>query len=156
MTGAGRGDEQHEGLPPFSFTPDRVQARRRASRRRRARRRIGCASSLVVAALVAAIVLVAGGFSSGHAHKRARAARPEAHAFGLALAQSSARARADEASSEAVDRVLAYTPYVSAGTPRRRDVALTFDDGPGPYTPRILQVLRHTHTPATFFVIGEW
>lgn len=109
-----------------------------------------------MAVLVAAIVLAAGGFSSGHAHKRPRAARQEAHTFGLALAQSSARARADEASSQAVDRVLAYTPYVSAGTPRRRDVALTFDDGPGPYTPRILQVLRRTHTPATFFVIGEW
>jgi hypothetical protein len=35
-------------------------------------------------------------------------------------------------------------------------VALTFDDGPGPYTPKILAVLRRMHAPATFFVIGEW
>jgi peptidoglycan/xylan/chitin deacetylase (PgdA/CDA1 family) len=34
-------------------------------------------------------------------------------------------------------------------------VALTFDDGPGPFTPRILHILRRTHTPATFFVIGR-
>ena len=35
-------------------------------------------------------------------------------------------------------------------------VALTFDDGPDPtYTPRILDVLKAKHAPATFFVIGE-
>ena len=34
-------------------------------------------------------------------------------------------------------------------------VALTFDDGPSPlYTPRVLDVLRRYHTPATFFVVG--
>lgn len=34
-------------------------------------------------------------------------------------------------------------------------VALTFDDGPDPtWTPRILEVLRRLHVPATFFVIG--
>ncbi|HLJ08273.1 MAG TPA: polysaccharide deacetylase family protein, partial [Acidimicrobiia bacterium] len=34
-------------------------------------------------------------------------------------------------------------------------VALTFDDGPDPqWTPRILQILRQNHVPATFFVIG--
>jgi len=35
-----------------------------------------------------------------------------------------------------------------------RSVALTFDDGPGPYTARILSVLRKYGAPATFFVIG--
>ncbi len=35
-------------------------------------------------------------------------------------------------------------------------VALTFDDGPdGRWTPRILNVLRDKHAPATFFVIGQ-
>ncbi|HEV7534985.1 MAG TPA: polysaccharide deacetylase family protein, partial [Acidimicrobiia bacterium] len=35
-------------------------------------------------------------------------------------------------------------------------VALTFDDGPDPtWTPRILEVLRREHVPATFFVIGQ-
>ena len=34
-------------------------------------------------------------------------------------------------------------------------VALTFDDGPDPqWTPRILDILRRNHVPATFFVIG--
>src|SRR2546423_6538237 len=55
----------------------------------------------------------------------------------------------------AIDRVLAYTPYISRGSPRRRELALTFDDGPGPYTARLLGVLRRMHAPATFFYVGQ-
>jgi peptidoglycan/xylan/chitin deacetylase (PgdA/CDA1 family) len=55
-----------------------------------------------------------------------------------------------------INQVLAYTPAVGVGSSRRRDIALTFDDGPGPYTNQVLAVLRRTHTPATFFAIGEW
>ena len=40
--------------------------------------------------------------------------------------------------------------------PRRKGrVALTFDDGPGPYTPQVLAELRSLHVRATFFVIGH-
>jgi peptidoglycan/xylan/chitin deacetylase (PgdA/CDA1 family) len=35
-----------------------------------------------------------------------------------------------------------------------REVALTFDDGPGPYTGRVLAVLKRFKVKATFFVIG--
>ncbi|WP_174298371.1 polysaccharide deacetylase family protein [Sphingomonas bacterium] len=35
-------------------------------------------------------------------------------------------------------------------------VALTFDDGPDPdWTPRILDILKREHVPATFFMVGE-
>jgi peptidoglycan-N-acetylglucosamine deacetylase len=34
-------------------------------------------------------------------------------------------------------------------------MALTFDDGPGPYTVPILRVLRRQHAVATLFVIGR-
>lgn len=34
-------------------------------------------------------------------------------------------------------------------------VALTFDDGPGEYTNRLLDELSEQHTPATFFVLGK-
>jgi len=38
----------------------------------------------------------------------------------------------------------------------RRQIALTFDDGPNPVaTPRILDVLRAKHVPATFFLLGK-
>ncbi|NUW45353.1 polysaccharide deacetylase family protein [Nonomuraea rhodomycinica] len=38
---------------------------------------------------------------------------------------------------------------------RRKCVALTFDDGPGPYTGKLLDLLRDRHVRATFFVLGE-
>lgn len=36
-----------------------------------------------------------------------------------------------------------------------RTVALTFDDGPGEYTPQVLAVLRREHVHATFFMVGR-
>ena len=37
----------------------------------------------------------------------------------------------------------------------KKMVALTFDDGPDPtYTPRVLDILKEKHAPATFFVVG--
>jgi len=42
------------------------------------------------------------------------------------------------------------------GDVHRPRLALTFDDGPHPvYTLALLNVLRRTHTPATFFVVGK-
>ncbi len=42
------------------------------------------------------------------------------------------------------------------GDVHRPRIALTFDDGPHPvYTLALLNVLRRTHTPATFFVVGK-
>jgi peptidoglycan/xylan/chitin deacetylase (PgdA/CDA1 family) len=38
----------------------------------------------------------------------------------------------------------------------RKQVALTFDDGPHPaFTPQILRILKQYHAKATFFVVGE-
>ncbi len=42
------------------------------------------------------------------------------------------------------------------GDPRRRQVALTFDDGPSAQkTPALLDALDSAHAPATFFVVGS-
>ncbi len=42
------------------------------------------------------------------------------------------------------------------GNPHRREIALTFDDGPNPVaTPLLLAILRRFGARATFFVIGE-
>lgn len=38
---------------------------------------------------------------------------------------------------------------------RVKCVALTFDDGPGPYTDRLLEILRAHDARATFFLIGD-
>jgi peptidoglycan/xylan/chitin deacetylase (PgdA/CDA1 family) len=55
----------------------------------------------------------------------------------------------------AIARVLARGESVSCGGGRGDAVALTFDDGPGPYTARILEVLRREGAHATFFVVGN-
>jgi peptidoglycan-N-acetylglucosamine deacetylase len=39
--------------------------------------------------------------------------------------------------------------------PDDKTVALTFDDGPSPYTPAILAVLRRYRVPATFCMLGD-
>ena len=45
---------------------------------------------------------------------------------------------------------------VLRGNTHRPQIALTFDDGPHPvYTLQLLDILRRTHTPATFFLVGE-
>jgi len=42
------------------------------------------------------------------------------------------------------------------GQPARDELILTFDDGPNPdFTPKILDVLKATNTPATFYVLGN-
>jgi peptidoglycan/xylan/chitin deacetylase (PgdA/CDA1 family) len=60
--------------------------------------------------------------------------------------------RSDE--SRAIDRTLSYTPYVRVAGAQHREIALTFDDGPGPYTPQVLSVLERENVPATFFEVG--
>lgn len=43
----------------------------------------------------------------------------------------------------------------SSGSARRREVALSFDDGPWSDTPQFLGVLERERVPATFFMIGR-
>lgn len=56
-------------------------------------------------------------------------------------------------------RLAAMRPqWPSAGRPdcdRLKCVALTFDDGPGRYTARLLRVLRERGARATFFLVGQ-
>jgi peptidoglycan-N-acetylglucosamine deacetylase len=59
------------------------------------------------------------------------------------------------AAAPAIDAVLRYTRFVSRGGTRRRVIALTFDDGPSPYTQPIVRVLLRMHAPATFFIVGQ-
>ncbi|HEX4625466.1 MAG TPA: polysaccharide deacetylase family protein [Solirubrobacteraceae bacterium] len=121
----------------------------RPARHRRAvrRRRTAALVVLALASLVAGIAAGAGGGKDTESGGRAsRSGGGRAHADPPSDAQLERRT---------VSRVLAYTSYISAGSPRQREVALTFDDGPGPYTPQILSILKREHVPATFFVVGQ-
>jgi peptidoglycan/xylan/chitin deacetylase (PgdA/CDA1 family) len=128
------------------------------------RRRVAAGGLLI--AIVATVALLVSGGASGHRANRHLASSATGIA-GVAVPdrdRSLARpahptanwATGAAAAGLAVDRVLSYTAYIRIGTARRREVALTFDDGPGRYTARILRVLARVHAPGTFFVIGEW
>ena len=109
--------------------------------------------ALAIAALVTVLV-VGGGGGSQHT-----AAAPKGGFFALIRELSGdggASLAAPEASAEnaAVNRTLAYTPWVRIAGAQHREIALTFDDGPGPYTPEILAILQREHVPATFFEVG--
>src|SRR5215216_5506525 len=86
---------------------------------------------------------------------------PVAQALGI-TAVPSARERAERRwrrqlarERNALDRVLSYTPYIAVGAPNRPEIALSFDDGPGPYTPQIVRTLLRNRAPGTFFVVGS-
>ncbi len=103
---------------------------------------------MLLLAVVIAVVAAASG--SGGKHP----ARP-AMAHTRSVAPSVSVADSEQKELGAVTSVLAYTPFVKAGSEHAREIALTFDDGPGPYTPGVLSVLEREHVKATFFVIGK-
>jgi len=128
----------------------RQRARRRALERQRAIRRRRLVAGVVGLIVVLLLVLLATSAFGGNG----KSERAESQLKPLTAPPDSA-ASAHGRGSRAVDGVLAYTPYVSRGTPNQKLVALTFDDGPGPMTPQFLKVLHDNHAPATFFVITE-
>ena len=109
--------------------------------------------AVAVVALVT-ILLVGGGTATQHA-----AAQPQ-RGFFAAIRElagdggGSLAAREATAENAAINRTLAYTPYVRIAGAQHREIALTFDDGPGPYTPQVLAILQREHVPATFFEVG--
>jgi peptidoglycan-N-acetylglucosamine deacetylase len=84
-------------------------------------------------------------------------------ALAVALfAVAAAGARAAEAhpgpagqAPSALERLIWAGRPVYCGGRHKRVFALTFDDGPGPWTESLLTVLRRSHAPATFFLVGD-
>jgi peptidoglycan/xylan/chitin deacetylase (PgdA/CDA1 family) len=103
---------------------------------------------------VVAIVVVLAVILTGSHHGAARSGSAAA-ARRAAGASPIPRPNPEAETNAAVSRVLGFTPFVSAGGGQARDIALTFDDGPGPYTPQVLDVLERHHVRATFFAIGK-
>jgi peptidoglycan/xylan/chitin deacetylase (PgdA/CDA1 family) len=141
--------------------PDRVQlvaqstARADENARRIQIRRRRIAAAVVLAAVLLALVAVAPGSVSRGSHPARAASNANTGAGAGAHAARAPAARAPEENPRiAVKAVLAYTPFVKDGGDRGRDIALSFDDGPGPYTPAVLSVLERLHVRATFFEIG--
>jgi peptidoglycan/xylan/chitin deacetylase (PgdA/CDA1 family) len=131
----------------------------RAAQKRRAiyrRRRLMAAGALVALAVLLGLLLSNGNAPQTGASGQTRVSRvgrarkrldtpthPRAH---ISLVAQELRTNR---------HVLSYTSYLGVGTPLQREIALTFDDGPGPFTLPILHVLEHFHVRATFFEIGR-
>jgi peptidoglycan/xylan/chitin deacetylase (PgdA/CDA1 family) len=121
------------------------------------RRRRWAAAVALVVLVVVTIALVDGG--GGEVNPRSIASAPR-HGFLDRIRElagsgaGSLAARETAAENAAINRTLAYTPYVRIAGAQHREIALTFDDGPGPYTPQILATLERHDVPATFFEVG--
>jgi peptidoglycan/xylan/chitin deacetylase (PgdA/CDA1 family) len=106
--------------------------------------------ALALTVLVALAPLAPAHESDGRSARPAEARRGSRAAPAPSVVR--ARRRAEDG---AIDRVLASTPLVRAAGGGRRDLALTFDDGPDAQTAAILTTLERHGAPATFFVIGR-
>lgn len=130
-----------------------VPGRSVAAHHRRRRR-----AALGVLAGLALIAGASAGSGGGSAARHAQA-RPDGY-FGqirvlAGTGAGSFAAHQQAAENGAINRTLAYTPYVQMAGSQHREIALTFDDGPGPYTPLVLSVLARENVPATFFQVGS-
>jgi peptidoglycan/xylan/chitin deacetylase (PgdA/CDA1 family) len=120
------------------------------------RRRAGAAVAVLAGlALLAGVVIGAGGSVAHHPQAQVAPSGFFARIRTLAGTGAGSFAVAEQrAQNGAIDRTLAYTPWVRVAGAEHREVALTFDDGPGPYTPEVLSVLEREHVPGTFFEVG--
>lgn len=118
----------------------RQQAR---ARTRAARRRLILAFLVgLCATALFALVLARGG---QHAVATPQAPGAGAHRGGSPPA----------AQSQAIAHFLLLARPIYCAGPKVRTVALTFDDGPGPYTRLALRELAAGHAHATFFLVGR-
>jgi peptidoglycan/xylan/chitin deacetylase (PgdA/CDA1 family) len=132
------------------------------ARRARVRRRRGAVLAIVAAATALAVALLAG---HGQSPARQPAERPAqvragAGAATASLTRGGAAAAGHRAptgypeSAEVRALIARGKPIYCAGR-GGNEVALTFDDGPGPYTRLMIAKLRKHGVDATFFIVGR-
>jgi peptidoglycan/xylan/chitin deacetylase (PgdA/CDA1 family) len=69
--------------------------------------------------------------------------KPRLSRAGRSITSAALKQRARDAASQRVD------------CRKLKCVALTFDDGPGPYTAELIAILQQHKAPATFFLVGD-
>ena len=122
-------------------------------RRQLLRRRVGAAVALVVVVWVLfGLSSMGGGGGVSGPNNAAATGIAEAISGSSPIAVQAAE---DTRERRGIDHVLSYTSFVAAGGYAKREIALTFDDGPGPFTPQVLATLERLHVPATMFIVGR-
>jgi peptidoglycan-N-acetylglucosamine deacetylase len=132
-------------VPPQPVAPATGPPR---ARQVQLRRRRGGAAAVLLVLIVGGVAALAG----SHQSRMTAASRTRSQPH---VAAHRPLTDPENDQKAAVTKVLAYTPFVKEGGNHSRDIALTFDDGPGPYTPAVLSVLEQNHVHATFFVVGK-
>lgn len=118
---------------------------------------------IALGAVAAVLALLLAGGSSGRRHRVATsAATPAARSPGAATSASAATSAPGGGTgalgypeTPEVRRLIALGHAIYCAPPRGDEVALTFDDGPGPYTRLMVDKLRKHHVKATFFIVGR-
>ena len=149
--------------PPRGAGSADSDASRRA-RQARIRRRRGALALVLAGGALLAVALVGGESSHGHAHStgaaratHAAAASGDSARGGHARIASGSAAGSAEESAQApeIRRLIALGRPIYCAARRGNEVALTFDDGPGPYTRLVIAKLRKHGIRATFFIVGR-
>jgi peptidoglycan/xylan/chitin deacetylase (PgdA/CDA1 family) len=141
------------GDTPGGLDRDTLRARREAARarRRRARRRGLALLAAALAVLAATVVALAGAGGGGTRHGTAGSA---ALSGGTATSAPASK-KANQGSAANLDALVAAGKPVYCGGGHQRLVALTFDDGPGPYTKFALDQLGRAGARVTWFLVGR-
>ncbi len=145
----GRGPHARSGAGPAGSRASTLPHHRR-------RRAIALIGAVAVLSLLVGVVTGAISHGSGPATPAA----PTGAGYFARLATlggdgpTSFTAIEQRAENAAINQTLAQMPYVRVAGSQHKEIALTFDDGPGPYTPQILSILERSGVPATFFEVG--
>jgi peptidoglycan/xylan/chitin deacetylase (PgdA/CDA1 family) len=132
--------------------PRRARRAARAAEIRRRRRGAGLAGLAILVALLTVVISSrtgGGGANAPRAAARTPASPAPVSRPGNPAVSSSATEQA------ALARLAALGLPVYCGGRTKPLVALTFDDGPGPYTRLAIKKLRKHHIRATFFLVGK-
>jgi peptidoglycan/xylan/chitin deacetylase (PgdA/CDA1 family) len=141
------------GDTPDALDRDALRARREAARARRRRARLRGMGVLAaaLAVLVAAVVALAGAGGGGATHGSAGSPAPG----GGTTTSGTTSKQGSQGSAANLDALVAAGKPVYCGGGHQRLVALTFDDGPGPYTNFALDQLGRAQVRATWFLVGR-
>ncbi len=145
---------------PRSRGPRSAASRERERRARRARvrrKRVGIAVAAIVLVVLLVVLIAGGGGGPRSGSAIATVARAGAHARGTRASNTATGAAGTSEAEEnpEVRRLIALGKPIYCAAPRGDEVALTFDDGPGPYTKLMLAKLRKHGVHATFFIVGR-
>jgi len=107
---------------------------------------------LIALAAILTVLVVPLWIVSASASKKLRSARMSTGVRTILRGERASEETARQ--NRAIATLLKTTPSVRELPAAGREVALSFDDGPSPYTEEIIDILVDRHVPATFFPVG--